>query len=318
MSPRHALESEIFGLHCIFILTILLFAGLILSFLTWVLRKDVSKVWGIYRGWLIMIPLIFGSIFLERSVAITFLTLLAGFGFKEYAKATGLYRDWGMTGLVYIGITAMGIIALMRDPLTDQNGWFGLFRTLPVFVITLILALPILRNNPKGQLQTVSLAILGFIYIGWMFGHTLFLVNASPAYGYLLYLLVAVQLNDVFAFTFGKLFGRHHLRDQISPNKTWEGSIGAFTISMILPWLLHFSFPHFGTLQLVLTGLIVGIGGQLGDLSMGMIKRDLGIKDMGVAIPGHGGVLDRINSLIFTAPLFLAMVNYFYGLYGIR
>jgi phosphatidate cytidylyltransferase len=66
--------------------------------------------------------------------------------------------------------------------------------------------------------------------------------------------------------------------------------------------------------QRLLTGLIVGIGGQLGDLSISVIKRDLDIKDMGATIPGHGGILDRIDSLIFTAPMFLHMVNYFYGL----
>jgi phosphatidate cytidylyltransferase len=128
-----------------------------------------------------------------------------------------------------------------------------------------------------------------------------------------LFVVFAAEINDVAAFTSGKLFGRHTLRSNISPNKTWEGAIGAMIVSMLLPWLLRFSFPHFGTLQLVLTGLIVGVGGQLGDLSISFMKRDIGIKDMGAAIPGHGGVLDRIDSVIFIAPLFLHMVNYFYG-----
>ena len=82
---------------------------------------------------------------------------------------------------------------------------------------------------------------------------------------------------------------------------------------MVLPWLLRFSFPHFPPLELILTGLIVGIGGQLGDLSIRVIKRDIGIKDMGAAIPGHGGILDRIDSLIFVAPLFLHMVQFCNG-----
>jgi phosphatidate cytidylyltransferase len=129
-----------------------------------------------------------------------------------------------------------------------------------------------------------------------------------------LYLVFAVELNDVAAFTCGRLFGRHPLRRTISPKKTWEGSLGALAVSLVLPWLLHFSFPHFGPLQCILTGLIVGIGGQLGDLSISVIKRDLGVKDMGALIQGHGGILDRIDSLIFVAPLFLHMARYFYGL----
>src|SRR5205823_5887097 len=112
-----------------------------------------------------------------------------------------------------------------------------------------------------------------------------------------------------------KLFGKHPLRSNISPNKTWEGALGALAFSLILPWCLRFSFPHFGPTQLVLAGLIVGIGGQLGDLSLSVIKRDIGIKDMGASIPGHGGVLDRIDSLVYSAPLFMHMVDYYYKIF---
>ena len=72
----------------------------------------------------------------------------------------------------------------------------------------------------------IALAILGYLYIGWMFGHLAFLANAKDAYGYLLYLIFAVEINDVAAYTFGKLFGRHPLRSNISPKKTWEGAAG--------------------------------------------------------------------------------------------
>ena len=79
-----------------------------------------------------------------------------------------------------------------------------------------------------------------------MFGHLGFLANAVNAYGYLCYVIFATELNDVAAFTFGRIFGRHPLRSEISPKKTWEGALGALAVSMILPWLLRFSFPEFG------------------------------------------------------------------------
>ena len=192
--------------------------------------------------------------------------------------------------------------------------WYGFFMAVPVFVIALILLIPILRNRARGQLQNMSLSIVGFIYIGWMFGHLGFLANPTNAYGFLCYVIFATELNDVSAFTFGRLFGRHPLRSEISPKKTWEGALGSLAVSMVLPWLLWFSFPFFGAKQLVLTGFIVEIGGLLGDLSISVIKRDIGTKDMGAAIPGHGGILDRIDSLIYVALLFMHMARFYYGL----
>ena len=153
------------------------------------------------------------------------------------------------------------------------------------------------------------------MYIGWMFGHVAFIADMGNPYGYLLFVLLATELNDVAAFTFGKLFGRRQLRGNISPKKTWGGGpLGAAGVSLAMPWLLRFSLPGFSASQSILTGLIVGIGGQLGDLCISFIKRDIGIKDMGTGIPGHGGILDRIDSLIFVAPMFLHMVDYFHGL----
>jgi len=205
---------------------------------------------------------------------------------------------------------------LIHDPRGQEPGagWYGLFVVLPVFAITSILIVPILKNRAGGEIQKVALSIVGFIYIGWMFGHLGFLANAIHAYGFLCYIIFATELTDVSAFTFGKLFGRRPLRSEISPRKTVEGALGALAVAMILPWALRFSFPFFGTTQLLLTGLIVGIGGLLGDLSVSLIKRESGTKDMGTLIPGHGGVLDRIDSLIFVAPLFMHMTNYYYGL----
>jgi len=315
MSPDAALASNVFLTYLGILLGLLAVAGAAIGVLGLILKKDVSHAWKSYRSWLIMIPLVIVCVFLGRLATIAFFTLLAIFGFKEYARAMGLYRDWGMTGAVYLGILGVGVFSAMYDPRLGVPGWYGMFIVWPAYVIALILLVPILRNKTQGQVQAIALALLGFIYIGWMFGHIAFLANSKYAYGYLFYLVFAVELNDVAAYTIGKTFGRHALRSNISPKKTWEGSLGALAVSMLLPWLLRFSFPHFTARDLILSGLIVGVTGQLGDLSMSVIKRDLGIKDMGVLIGGHGGILDRIDSLIYVAPFFFHMTRYFHDLY---
>jgi len=94
-----------------------------------------------------------GAIFLGRAATILFVTLVSIFGFKEYARATGLYRDWVMTAVVYLGIVAVGVVSFIHDPLLDSPGWYGLFAILPAYVITAILLVPIVRNRSQGQLQ---------------------------------------------------------------------------------------------------------------------------------------------------------------------
>ena len=316
MTPETALHNPVYRAYFCIVLISLAVGGIVLGFLGWGLGKELGAIWRTYCSWLIMAPVGLAIVFAGRIPTIVGVTLLAIFAFKEFARASGVYRDWWMTGAVYAGIIAVGIACLMPDPRSQEpgTGWYGFFVAVPVFAIALILFIPILRNRARGELQRMSLAIVGFVYIGWMFGHLGFLANARNAYGFLCYIIFATELNDVAAFTFGKLFGRHPLRSQISPNKTWEGALGAVTVSMALPWLLRFSFPFFGPWQLILTGLIVGIGGQLGDLSISVIKRDIGTKDMGATIPGHGGILDRIDSLIYVAPLFMHMAGYYYGL----
>jgi phosphatidate cytidylyltransferase len=316
MSSPVALHDPVFRAYASIVAISLGVGGLVLGVLQWGLKKEVGPLWQTYRSWLVMAPVALMVVFLGRLPVILGVTLLGIFGFKEFARASGLYRDWWMTGAVYAGIVAVASAALMSHPRGTEPGpgWYGFFVAVPVFAIALILLIPILRNRARGELQRMSLAIVGFVYIGWMFGHLSFLANATNAYGYVCYIVFATELSDVAAFSFGRLFGRHRLRSEISPGKTWEGALGALAVSMALPWLLRFSFPFFGPWQLVLAGLIVGIGGQLGDLSISVIKRDIGTKDMATTIPGHGGILDRIDSLIYVAPLFMHMAGYYYGL----
>jgi len=316
MSPQIALHDPVFHAYVLIVLISLAAGGAVLAFLRFISKKESASMFKTYWSWIFIAGIGLIVVFLGRIPTIVGVTFLAIYAFKEFARASGLYRDWWMAGAVYAGIITVGIASLVSPPRGEEpgTGWYGFFVAVPVFAIALILLIPILRNRARGELQRMSLAIVGFIYIGWMFGHLGFLANARNAYGFVCFIIFATGVSDVAAFTFGKIFGRHPLRSEISPNKTWEGALGAFAVAMILPWLLRFSFPFFGTRELILTGLIVGIGGQLGDLSISVIKREIGTKDMAATIPGHGGILDRIDSLIYVAPLFMHMAGYYYPL----
>ncbi|MBC7855634.1 MAG: phosphatidate cytidylyltransferase [Pirellulaceae bacterium] len=315
MSPRAALNSEIYLAYVAVVAVILIAAGLAIVMLRWLAGRDVSHATRSYAAWLIMVPTVAAALFLGRIATIVFIFALALCGFWEFARATGLIRERIMSAVVFAGIGGLASILLAAGFQQPPADGAGMFMAFPVFVTTAILAVPIVRNRAVGELPQIALAVLGFVYIGWMFGHLALLANSKHAYGYLCFLFVAVELNDVAAYTCGRLLGRHPLRGNISPKKTWEGAIGALAVSLVVPWLLWFSFPHFGPAELIVTGLVVGIGGQLGDLSMSVIKRDVGVKDMGTAISGHGGILDRIDSLLYVAPLFVHMVRAFHKVY---
>ena len=165
MNPQEALHNPIFMMYVRIVVGLIAAAGLVLAFFTWVLKKNIRPIWVTYRSWLIMAPIILGSVLLGRVVTIAVFSLLAVLGFKEFARATGLYRDWWMTGAVYAGIVAVCMVTLINHP-TPENpgpGWYGLFMALPVYEIALIILIPILRNRVEGQLQIISLAIVGFI-----------------------------------------------------------------------------------------------------------------------------------------------------------
>jgi phosphatidate cytidylyltransferase len=314
MSPSAALQNEIFRMFAFLTTGLLIVGGAAIGLIRFAFAKDVSHAWDSYRGWLLMVPIISVSLFAGRETAICFFTLVSVAAFIEYARATGLHRDLMMTFASLAGVIGIAVLAIVRDPETGAPGNFGLFMAAPVFVSALLVLISVLRNRPEGQLKLIALSFFGFLYIGWMFGHLVFLANARNAYGYLLYLLFAVELNDIAAYVCGKLFGRKPLCTNVSPWKTREGAIGAVIISAMFPIAVRFALPDFSVPECVIAGLIVGIGGHLGDLAISVIKRDIGVKDMGTLIPGHGGVLDRIDSLLYTAPLFFHFTRYAHGL----
>src|SRR5205823_5389089 len=208
MSPKIALHDPVFHAYFWIVLISLAVGGATLGFLRVVLKKDTALMFRTYWSWLAIAGLGLVFVFAGRITTIAGVTLLAIYAFKEFARASGLYRDWWMTGAVYVGIIAVGIASLMPQPhgLEPGTGWYGFFVAVPVFAIALILLVPILRNRARGELQRMSLGIVGFVYIGWMFGHLGFLANAANAYGYVIYVVFATELNDIAAFTFGRLF----------------------------------------------------------------------------------------------------------------
>jgi len=262
------------------------------------------------RSWAVMAPLLVIPVLqggFWTMLAATSLSLLC---YQEFARATGLFRHRLLSLIVVLGILALLFATV--------DHWYGFFVALTPLTVILLAAVAITADQPKGYIQRVALAVFGFLFFGTCLGHLGYIANDADYRPIVLLLLLTVELNDVFAFITGKLFGRRKLIPATSPNKTIGGALGALVLTGTLVAVVgHFVFRGGrmdDPLLLGGLGLIISVAGQLGDLMMSSIKRDLGIKDMGSVIPGHGGILDRFDSLILVAPAVFHYVGYIRGL----
>ena len=196
--------------------------------------------------------------------------------------------------------------------------WYGLFAVLiPVYAFATIPTRMALAGDTTRFLERTSTVQWGLMACVYCVSHApallMLQVPGRPAMGatLLFYLVLVAQISDVMQYIWGKLFGRHPIAPSVSPNKTWEGFIGgvatAIGIGTALYWATPFSPPAAAAMSLAITLL-----GFAGGLVMSAVKRDRGVKDYGTLIEGHGGVLDRIDSLLFAAPVFFHLTRFFY------
>ncbi|MGH7335405.1 MAG: phosphatidate cytidylyltransferase, partial [Candidatus Rokuibacteriota bacterium] len=158
---------------------------------------------------------------------------------------------------------------------------------------------------------TVGLTCL--CYVGLLLGHALLLHQLPDGRAWILFLLAVTWAGESAAYVVGSVVGRHQLAPAVSPGKTIEGALGQLVASggagLALGWLV----PGWSSLEAAGAGLLLGVVGQVGDLAESLIKRSVGAKDAGTLIPGHGGLLDRIDGLLFNSPALFYYVSVFGG-----
>jgi phosphatidate cytidylyltransferase len=263
--------------------------------------------------WWIVIPVSLALLAGPVATAILF-ALISFVALREFLSIIPVRQvDRAAILIVYLAIP------LQYWFVTDD--WYGMFTIfIPVYVTAAIAFRLVLAGETRGFIRSAGTLQWGLFLTVYNLSHLAFLTVLDVAAplpaggaGLLLFALVIVEFNDVAQFVSGRLFGRHAIAPAVSPKKTWEGFLGGIAASAILGALLSPWLTPFGLAE----GAIVGAGlaalGFLGDVTVSALKRDLGIKDSGSLLPGHGGVLDRLDSLVFAAPVFLHYVRYFYG-----
>lgn len=251
----------------------------------------------------VSIPILLWIAFTGGYAIAGFALLLTVLGSWEWGRMARLEKMRGLHVLVFLG----PITLLLLFWFDQQSFW-----PLALIVFTLLVFILALTGpwDSEGAVRTVGGTLLGIIYIGLfslMIPISRGIGDVTPHDGCRLIAtaFVIVWLTDTFAYFGGSSFGRHRLAPRVSPNKSWEGAIAGFiggiSGAILGRWL--FSINAIGIGEIAALGAVIGILGQVGDLAESMIKRDAGIKDSSTLIPGHGGILDRFDSMLFAFAL---------------
>lgn len=264
------------------------------------------------RTWWWMAGIFAVVLMLPRVYGIAFFAFLSFLALKEYLTIIPTRRaDRRVLFLVYLSIPVqyfwVGI---------DWYGMFAIF--IPVYMFLLIPTRMVLIGETDGFLRAVGTLQWGLMAMVYSLSHLAYcldMAGTDPVKGggvaALLLGVFLTQFNDVAQYVWGRTLGRTPVIPKVSPKKTREGLLGGVLTTVVLatvlgPWLTALDRP-----KAAAAGLIVGLGGFIGDVTISALKRDLGLKDSGSLLPGHGGILDRVDSLVCTAPLWFHFLRYF-------
>ncbi|NUY79733.1 phosphatidate cytidylyltransferase [Flavobacterium sp. MAH-1] len=293
------------------IFAILIFATLLFFVMGLIKSKaNLTELKARTRSWWFMSLIFIGATLINSTISYCALALLSFFAFRElYSQLDFRHSDRRAVFWAFLAIPIQYYLAYI--------GWYGAFI---IFIpVVMFLFLP-MRLVLKGDTDDIikSMSLLQWVLMLTVFGisHMAYLLSLpeiptfeSGGRGLLLFLVFLTEINDVMQFTWGKLLGKHKIIPKVSPNKTWEGFIGGILSTTVIGYFLAFLTP-LEPLTCALVSFGLAISGFVGDIVMSSVKRDIGVKDLGTSIPGHGGVLDRIDSLAYTAPVFFHLVYY--------
>ncbi|HBF39626.1 MAG TPA: hypothetical protein DDW50_20210 [Firmicutes bacterium] len=268
--------------------------------------------WGLLYAIVLLGVVWAGSIWFTLAIG-AFATL----GILEYANLLKRLNMRPQTeAMLILSLSLLLLIYLNSNHETFRQIHFALnnekllnFFLFIAFIVMLLQEL--LRGNPDQGLLNASANLFGTVYIGFMFAYILMVrfIPGGDGLFYIFYTFLVTWFNDTAAYFTGTIFGKHKLLPRISPQKSIEGSIGGL-IGGIIGSFIMADIYHKPILLLVILGILVVVAGQIGDLIESIMKRNAGVKDSGFFLPGHGGLLDRFDSLLLAAPVVYYIITY--------
>jgi len=300
------------------VVAVLLLASLIGALLAWRAGNSpdpaIQNLNARIKAWWVMVFLI-ALAFLFGKGGVVLLFAFASFAaLREFMTLADTRRGdhWALATVFFVSLPLQYYLVWIE--------WYGLYTVfIPVYCFLLLPIIAALRGDTTRFLERIAFVQWGLMICVFCVSHVPALLSLSipgfEGHNLLLiaFLVLVVQGSDVLQYVFGKLFGRRKVAPSLSPSKTWEGLVGGVASATALGAALWWITP-FNPLQAAAMAFVICLLGFFGGLVMSGIKRDRGVKDWGRMIEGHGGMLDRLDSVIFAAPIFFHMTRYWFTL----
>lgn len=298
------------------VLTILIVATVIAQLLKRKLGADndvIDNLIARINAWWGMVALLALAMLGGKAGVVILFALLSFAGLREFLTLTAKRRadHWALV-ISFFVILPVQYLLIWDD-------WYGMYSIfIPVYAFLFLPIIAALRGDTDGYLTRVAETQWGLMICVFAASHVPALLSLNiPGYDgknvlLVAFLVVVVQLSDVLQYVWGKLAGRHKIAPRLSPSKTWEGFVGGVASACLVGAGLWWLTP-FSPLEAAGMALVITLMGFFGGLVMSAIKRDKGVKDWGHLIAGHGGFIDRLDSVVFSAPIFFHLTRYFWS-----
>jgi phosphatidate cytidylyltransferase len=295
---------------------------LIASLIGWILhlrvrteqrRAIIENLNSRIRAWWAMVAVFAIAFSVGKTATLVLFGLMSFFALREFITLTPTRRG------DHVPLFLSFFVLIPVQYLLIGDGWYGLFAVfIPVYAFLILPAIAALSADIESFLERTAKIQWGVMITVFCVSHAAALLLLDiPGYNgqnalLIFYLVLIVQLSDVLQYVFGRLFGRTKVAPVVSPSKTVEGLVGGGVAATLIGAAMYWITP-FSPLQSLAMALVIVVMGFLGGLALSAVKRSMGVKDWGTMIEGHGGMLDRIDSLSFASPIFFHLTRYYFS-----
>lgn len=262
------------------------------------------------QSWWWMIVILFLSLSVGKTLTLILFAFISFLALKEFFSIVPTrMADRRVIFWAYLSIPIQYYLVAIS--------WYAFFLVfIPIYLFLFLSIRMVMIGETKGFITSVGIIHWAVMLTVFCFSHLGYLLQIPELnkdagnIGMVIFIIFMTEFNDVCQYIFGKTLGKNKIVPKVSPNKTWEGFLGGVVMTTIIASVLGPYLTPLNTWQSLFLGLVIAFAGFMGDVVLSSIKRDLEIKDTGTLIPGHGGMLDRMDSLFFTAPLFFHLTYY--------